>query len=315
MNRRDKWLIFVTAIIVFVVLVLPRWAFGDTLTVGPYYFPDEADSVRVKLFCGLSTTAGFDSLFTDGRQSYYGTIYVPDGYLSQLVLQIKFTGDDSISSWTPITFDRLTSYASYGNWKLAGARWGTHVDSVWLKLYRDGVIIDSAKRNNACRYDTTVQTRAGTVNEVHLDLYEPGVDTAATWGWVFDQSDTGTSGTGVTPSADEVTISGYIKDLQNNAVAGARVDIMRGGSCRKSTFDRGVSGYGLIVVGKAVQTYTDTAGYWSTDILKSSSYDDSTCAYYSFSLTMPGDADPFMEISDVWVAANFNLSDTIAGRQ
>lgn len=112
-------------------------------------------------------------------------------------------------------------------------------------------------------------------------------------------------------SANLSRVYGWVKDITDQAIAGASVTITRNSTA--PVVDS--SGTGSVVISpQAIVVYTDTAGYWFADLRRTANYDDTTRGFYDIEGTW--DTKTLFKINKLYIpgSGNVNLGDTLANR-
>lgn len=117
-----------------------------------------------------------------------------------------------------------------------------------------------------------------------------------------------------TDSPEYTTIYGYIKALDGGAIYGARVEVKRSGDCAYATIDSSTTTLTTAIWNEPKVVFTDTSGYWSASIVKSTEYDDSACGYYY--VEAKWDSRDVYKTGRLWVTGDaVDVSDSLAVNQ
>lgn len=210
-----------------------------------------------------------DSVRYTGRQSLDTVLNAVSGRINEAVIELKFTGSDTVTKWTFTRELKAPTTGSYP-WRLT-AGWDNIADSVALYVYDDTTLragFPKVRTGTLYGYDTTITAQAGKYTYATFQIRYLGADTLAAWPWSLDWTDT--SGSVVTPSSSEskCTVYGYVTDATGAGLNYATVALTLPDKVNDTCNDNIVTVRTKTAITRNDGTHGD--GYFAIEVLRSS---------------------------------------------
>lgn len=274
-----------------------RWAF-------------DTDSVRLNVYSDGSFSG---TAIKTGVQSWDTTLLAQTGRLTQAVYLIYYWGNATPIVWP---HSRNLRFATAGTfpWTLVDAYFPAPADSAALYQYRDTTLI-YADTNTAAPTDyiATLTATAGYLNVANVLIWYSGADSAVTWKWSWDLTDTGATTISLPGAPNVCRVEGTLFNPDGQKIWNALVTATRISGENASGTSNSVN---VIVSGKPVYAVTDTSGYFSMYLVGTHEYADTTRGFYNIkAVTNPGQVEIF-NIPRVWIPSGgvWNVADTVSNR-
>lgn len=271
----------------------------------------QTDSVWLKRYVDGSIV---DSARKTTVQSWDTTLTAQEGALTQAVYFIYYWGQSTPLAWT---YERNLKRNATGefDWRLVGAYFPATTDSAYLVQLRDTTTLDTATYTSApTDMDTTLTAYAASYNTANILIWYTGEDSATTWSWVWDLTDTTSGGNISLPGVpDQCRIYGTVMDADGTRVQGAIVCAVRR-SGDNATGDAG-GGANVIMTGAPTCKATDANGYFEMYLVGTSQYADTTRGFYDITCDYGGVR--LFTLPAVWVPSSgiWNVADTLSLRR
>lgn len=285
------------------------WLLKDVRWVGP------TDSVRLNDYSDGVLTG---TALRVQVNSWDTTRSVSVGHRYDMVYSIYFTGQSVPTSWV-FTRDMIRAGGTTYQWHLTDVTWGTTADSAQLRYYSDSTTLRGTsvtkRSTGVSTYDTTLTAYVGRWNQANILIWFPNEDSAATWSWVWDLTDTA-RGSITTPSnPNRCLVYGKIirQDGTKREIEGGHVEIIRSMLPNAAA---NASGINVMIAGLPTYAPVDSSGYWQAYVVGTHEFTaDTTRGFYNFRFLTRNGKELF-NLQRVWVPSSgaLNLSDTLNAR-
>lgn len=302
-------------LIIFLPLVLAGVSRADIWRLSDVKWNGLTDSVRLNSYQDGTLMW---TLKKGVVQKWDTTLQVSAGHIYQMNYLIYFQGDSFPATWS-FTRETISPGGSSYPWHLADVDFGGVVDSVQLRYYADTVTIRGSsvgKKTGVSGYDTTLTGYVGKYNTANFLIWYPGMDSATTWSWVWDLTDTSTTGQVTTPTnPNRSYVHGKIikNDGSIDEIRGAIVE-----ATRTSGTNAAANAFGVHITIAGLPTYAtvDRQGVWGMYLVGTHEFTaDTTRGFYNIKCTTRNGTQLF-NLEKVWVpsSGDLNLSDTLNAR-
>ena len=316
-NPIPKWFVIVFIAWLTIMFAMGQSAFSADASWRIYgEAGDIYDSITYEHYMGGSSSPDSSGLICTTCTGYSGTLTVSDSLYHFYYLY--FWEDTMKGSWgffkspsdtagvpTTVTVPiraywlDAADYSGLSQWSYDG-----------ISLQTSNVYALNADSTYHFKYNYTHNTDEMSGVFVAIDF--PGVDSNVSWQFQVEPSILGGFGIVSPSAADLALVYGWVKDMSDNPVQGARIDISRvttGNSADTSVTTP------VIISPKPIVAYTDTAGYWQIYLRRTTAYSDTTLGFYNIVCNHGGSKIFDFKKLRIPGSGNLNLGDSLAVRQ